>query len=124
VIPIHPELDGRLVLDPPNWRVVYFLVRRRRVVYIGTTIGLPWERIAVHRNDPLKRFDRDVYFLPCVGDADMREQERHWIGVLRPVHNSRYNPTYCRKYMAWGTNPSDRNSARSLCGRDRKRNGH
>jgi len=105
---IHPVLDPLLVTKPPNWFVVYFLLRWGRVVYIGTTTGIPWERIRSHRLDPVKNFNKTVYFLRCEDVATMRAEERKWIGLLRPVHNKKFNPSYNPKHLAWGWNASER----------------
>lgn len=103
MIPIHPELDGRLTTEQPNDFVVYFIIRGGQVVYIGSTAGIPWERIDTHRRDPMKVFDA-VYYLQCpgIGRRGLRALEKQWIGILRPVHNRQHNPSYDPRQPSWG----------------------
>lgn len=80
--------NGALLYTRPPY-CVYFLILRGVVVYVGQTGNLPL-RLQQHRNGTKsqapKEFDQSFY-LPTPPEQ-ASQVERHWIGKLRPHHNS------------------------------------
>ena len=64
---------------------VYFLVSRKKIVYVGQTLSGLEQRISAHLADPSKTFD-DVFYI-CVDSGSVSDIERYYIRTLRPKHN-------------------------------------
>lgn len=73
-------------LSPHDQPVVYFLLRRGIIVYVGQSRCLT-NRVRQHRDD--KTFDRILYL--NVPGSQMDEIERQYIEALRPEYNREYN---------------------------------
>ncbi len=68
-----------------NLDCVYFLMKGKRIVYIGQTTDLP-SKIKFHRSDNVKNFDKIFYII----DKDryyLNSVERQYIQKFKPKYN-------------------------------------
>lgn len=93
-------------LDAPI-RAVYFLIRGRRVVYVGQTTDLV-DRIRAHVGEETKLFDSVRYLAMPVGNLNLVERE--FIIRLQPEYNGAPHKAYAStpvhsiNRITWGTN--------------------
>lgn len=83
---MNKETFDKLVSRPTKGPVVYFLVCKCDVVYIGTTIDAD-QRLYFHRWKNGNSFD-SAFFLP-VEEADASRIEFEWIAFFQPKYNVR-----------------------------------
>ena len=74
----YPAIEKYTVLNS----VIYFLIKSKVVVYIGTTTALPG-RLSFHKKYSEKDFDT-VYFLKC---KTPKKTEKELIQKYKPIYN-------------------------------------
>jgi hypothetical protein len=82
---------------------IYFLLRQDTIVYVGQSINV-LTRIADHKRDGIKNFDR-IFVVQCK-QAELNHLEALYIDKFRPVHNSVIPPVRANA-MAWDESLAD-----------------
>lgn len=72
---------------------IYFLIRKKRIVYIGQTVSFPY-RVMCHASTI--EFD-SVRLVEC-DKKRLNEYEARWIKKFRPSHNLIHNPDLRRVF--------------------------
>lgn len=85
----HEQVIELAVPCYPPVPVIYFLVREKKVVYVGQTTNLLY-RIGSHVRGP-KEFD-SYYFVPLSDGDDIDEVEADFIAKFEPEYNGQMPP--------------------------------
>lgn len=89
---VRQEILDKAVLCLPvaEQPVVYFLIHRGELVYIGQSINGGPSRWETHR----KTFDFDQVHTIATPRCKLDEMEQYYIKLLAPVHNKKHNPNW------------------------------